>query len=214
MNIFKLWPVYDDFHILYSANILVSYAASTTERGCRKIWNITFLATGTHKKIQSNDNFFNKWSKNISFTDLLHKVGKLVFKHFVSAYNWNVCKTFTARGVGLYQCQNWKSIEDIISIVHQAGTRVCLGIFDRKRREEDIFMCSLNNVSCDRSDWDEPDKNSSEYNLRLCLWLLHFSSSQKNGVRKMPLTLAAKILCIHTGRTCARCPAVALCRSK
>ena len=32
-------------------------------------------------------------------------------------------------------------------------------------------------------------------------------------VRKMPLTLAAKILCIHTGRTCARCPAVALCPS-
>ena len=49
------------------------------------------------------------------------------------------------------------------------------------------------------------DKNSSEYNLRLCLRLLHFSSSQKNGVRKMPLTLAAKMFCIHTGRTCARC---------
>ena len=122
--------------------------------------------------------------KNISFTDLLHKIGKLVFKHVVSAYNWDVCKPFTARGVGLYQCQNWKSIEDIISIVHQAGTRVCLGIFDRKRREEDIFMCSLNNVSCDRSDWDEPDKNSSEYNLRLCLWLLHFSSSQKKWCQK------------------------------
>ena len=25
--------------------------------------------------------------KNISFTDLLHKIGKLVFKHVVSAYN-------------------------------------------------------------------------------------------------------------------------------
>ena len=32
MNIFKLWPVYDDFHILYFANTLVSYAASTQQR--------------------------------------------------------------------------------------------------------------------------------------------------------------------------------------
>ena len=28
----------------------LSYAVSTTERGCRKVWNITFLSTGTHKK--------------------------------------------------------------------------------------------------------------------------------------------------------------------
>ena len=64
-------------------------------------------------------------------------------------------------------------------------------------------MCRLN-TSCDRSDWDNPDKTSSEYTFACHCFITLFRS--KNGVRKMPLTHAAKILCIHSGRTCARCP--------
>ena len=142
MNILKLWPVKSLLFCHYTLKLCSQHSWERLYENSKE----TYFIFGCMKtqKIQSNDNFFNKWSKNISFTDLLHKIGKLVFKHVVSAYNWDVCKTFTARGVGLYQCQNWKSIEDIISIVHQAGTRVCLGIFDRKRREEDIFMCQKN----------------------------------------------------------------------
>ena len=119
---------------------------------------------------------------HISFTGLLHKTGKL---------GMLVCKTFTDRGVGLnlrifsILWILWININAKIGKVlrtpYQLSIKQGLGsasgylIVDRIRREEDIFMWSFN-ISCDRSDWGEPNKTSSEYNFAChCFSFLYFA---------------------------------------
>ena len=80
--------LYVDFPILYFANILVSYAASTQQREAVRRFEILLFWLQEHTK-KYNQMIISSINeiKNISFTDSLHKIGKLVFKHVVSAYN-------------------------------------------------------------------------------------------------------------------------------